>query len=142
MKKIVSGLVVTFLLFTFAISSFAVQSDQAADKKTETPAKKKAPRTSTNFVGTITAGSATSITVKTTKGDKTAAIDDKTKIKHEADGKDATAADLKEGERAHIWAKKTRQGIGPQPQFVWENSRPKRRLQPRRPTRRRKMASK
>jgi hypothetical protein len=107
MKKIITGLLATLLLLTLSVATFGHQ-DQAADKKTDT--KKKAPSNNTNFVGEITAGSASSITVKTKSGDKTAAIDDKTKIKHEGDGSAATAADLKVGERAHIWATKDKAG--------------------------------
>ena len=107
MKRIVTSLFLTALLFTFGFSALAHQ-DAAADKKTDT--KKKAPSNNTNFVGEITAGSATSITVKTKTGDKTAAVNDKTKIKHEADGSAATAADLKTGERAHVWATKDKSG--------------------------------
>ncbi len=107
MKRIVTCLFLTALLFTFGFSALGHQ-DQAADKKTDT--KKKAPRNTTNFVGEITAGSASSITVKTKTGDKTAAVDDKTKIKHEADGSAATAPDLTVGERAHVWAKKDKAG--------------------------------
>ena len=101
MKKIISSLLASFLLLTLAVSAFGHQ-DQAADKKTDATAKKKAPSNNTNFVGEITAGSGTSITVKTKTGDKTAAVNDATKIKHEADGSAAAAADLKVGERAHV----------------------------------------
>src|SRR5882724_1361044 len=109
MKKMISGLLASFLLITLAVSAFGHQ-DQAADKKTDATAKKKAPSNNTNFVGDITAGSASSITVKTSKGDKTAAVNDKTKIKHEGDGSAATAADLTVGERAHVWATKDKAG--------------------------------
>jgi len=109
MKKIISSLLASLLLLTLAVSAFGHQ-DQAAGKKTDTTEKKKAPSNNTNFVGEITAGSATSITVKTKTGDKTATVSDKTKIKHEADGSAATAADLKTGERAHVWASKDKSG--------------------------------
>src|SRR5258708_5417622 len=111
MKRIVGSLLATALLLTLAFSTLASQGGQASDtKKTDTTEKKKAPSNNTSFAGDITAVSATSITVKSSKGDKTAAVNDKTKIKHEADGSAAAAADLKEGERAHVWATKDKSG--------------------------------
>src|SRR5215472_2331053 len=106
MKRILTGLFGVLLLLALSSVTFA-QGDQAADAKKTTTKKAS---TNTNFAGTVSAISATSVTVKGTKGDHTATLNDKTKYKKESDGSAAASSDIKEGEYIHVWASKDKSG--------------------------------
>jgi|SRR5579885_2250551 len=109
MKKLLFGTLGVLLLLAFSSATFA-QGDQAAGAKTDTKktTTKKASN-NTNFAGTVSAVSATSVTVKG-KTEKTATINDKTKFKNAKTGKEAAASDMKEGEYVHVWATKDKSG--------------------------------
>src|SRR5436309_1909618 len=110
MRKLLIGLFGAFLMLTLSAAAFAQGDKSAAAKPAAEKTTKKATGNNTNFVGAVSAVSASSITVKHTNGDKTAAINDKTKIKKDSDSSVATLADIKENGKVHVWASKDSSG--------------------------------
>ena len=80
MKGVRTFLLSLVVVLALGITAFGQDSSTAASKTKPTTAKKSTVK-HTNFTGSVTAVSGTSISVKATSGDKTAAINDKTKIK-------------------------------------------------------------
>ena len=98
MKRVLASFLMASLMLLLAVPLFAGQGDSGT----------KAAPTRTNFGGAIGAVSATSITVKTPKGDMTAAITDKTRVSGGQTG--MKISDLKAGDQVRVWVSKDGSG--------------------------------
>ncbi len=99
MRRIFTILAAVMLAGTFAAAQTAPQTEKAAKAQTEKSAKAATPKAMTAH-GSIVKADASSVTIKTSKGEETFAIGADTKIT--AAGKAATATELTAGETASV----------------------------------------
>lgn len=101
MKRLLGSLIIVCLVWCVMLTGSAVGQATKSSAADDT-AKKSAASQRTNFSGEVTAVSASSITVKTLKGDKTAALTEKTKVTGAQGGQKVT--DVKVGDQVRVYA--------------------------------------